>query len=369
MILPGEAGTRWYLSCLVMMLLLPGAMAFSVSPVSVSPPGVLNPGDQVNVSCTVYAASGAAFPSYDDLQLVTELDDPVWSYTIMVNGVENVRPAERGKTQTISGFELGYRNQDEVVVKVMLKASVPATAPPGVNKILLKVQELDARSYVIQNSVVRVDHLIGQPTPTPTPAFGSIAVTSDPAGASVYLDNAIRGITPVTLDGIPNGAHSILLRLDGYQDFTSPVPVMAGQKEVSAVLVPKTATAAPTLSQTAGASSAAGVPVNTQPAPGTTTGTLSVTTSPAGAIVNIDGQMKGITPTTIPGLSSGSHSVVIIMDGYEDFKTTTEIAPGTTSEFVTGLAKRKQAPGFAFTGAVAAVGLIAFMYTRMARRS
>jgi hypothetical protein len=367
MVLPVPAGARWVLLCLAMMFLLSGAMAFTVTSVSVSPADVLNPGDPVNISCMVYVASGIAFPSYDDLQFVSELDDPVWSYTIIVNGVENVRPAERGKIQTISGFELGYQNRDEVIVKMVLTGRVPGTAPQGSNILLFKVQELDARSNVIPSSVVRTEHLVGQPTPTPTPAFGSIAVSSSPAGASVYLDNAIKGITPVTLEGVPNGAHNLLLRLDGYQDYTSAITVMAGQQPVSASLIPKTATASPTISPYPQTTPVTGSSSSPQPTstPAAGTGSLSVTTTPSGAIVYIDGQMKGITPATIPGLSVGSHTIVLVMDGYEEFKTTTEISPGTSSEFITGLAKKKQAPGFAFAGAIVAVGFIALALIRM----
>jgi hypothetical protein len=360
MVLPVLVGTRWVLSCMVIILLLPGVMAFTVSPISVSPSDILNPGDPVNVSCTVYAAEGVAFPTYDDLQLATDLDDPVWSYNVIVNGVENVRPTDRGKMHTISGFELGYQNRDEVIVNIILTAKVPSTATPGADMMFLKLQELDARNNVIANSVVRFDHLIGQPTPTPTPAYGSIAITSDPAGAGVYLDNAIKGITPVTLDGVSNGAHTILLRLDGYQDYSSTVTVVAEQKQVNAVLVNRVTTAAPTSLPASGPSAATGAQVTPQPAtPATTRGILSVTTSPSGAIVYIDGQMKGITPATIPGLSAGNHSITLIMDGYEDFKTTTEITPGTTSEFITGLTKKKQVPGFLCAGALVAVAFVA----------
>jgi hypothetical protein len=366
MVHPYQAGSRLWLSCLALLLLVSSAAAFTVSSTTLTPPDVVNPGDAVNITSTVYAASGTAFPSYDDLQFVTELDDPVWSYTILVNGVENVRPAERGKMLTISGFELSYENKDEVVVRVVLKARVPTTFALGSEKMFLKIQELDARSYAIPYSIVRVDHLVGQPTPTPTPAFGSIMVTSDPAGANVYLDNSIRGVTPVTLEGVSNGPHTVLLRYDGYRDYSQDVTVMAGRNTVSAVLVPRAAigTSATSTSETVAAT---GSPVTVQSTPAALTGSLSITTSPPGAIVYIDGQMKGITPATIPGLSAGSHSIVLIMDGYEDFKTTTDITPGTISEFVTGLAKRKQAPGFALPIALAALGS-GFILLRMRSR-
>jgi hypothetical protein len=370
---PVKAAGRFAFCLLALLLAIPGALAFTASPVAISPSDILNPNDPANLSCTIYAASGTAFPSYDDIQLVTELDDPVWGYTIVVNGVENIRPAERGRILTISGFELSYENKDEVLVKITLKARVPATAAQGKETTLLKIQELDARSNAIPYSVITINHLIGQPTPTPTPAFGSIAITSEPSGAAVYLDNAVRGITPVTLDGVPNGAHSLLLRLEGYQDYASEVNVMAGPKTIAAALSPRSATPTPTQPSSAGTPSGTGTPVTgtpgtLQPQPSSSTGTLSVTTSPPGAIVYIDGQKKGITPATIPGLSGGSHAILLILDGYEDFRTTTDISPGTSSEFITGLAKKKQAPGFTLAGAVAAVALVFGVFYRWNRK-
>ncbi len=83
----------WYLG---IVFLVSGVSAFTVTGVTVDPSGTLDPGDAVNVSYTVYAASGAAFPSYDDLQFISGLDDPSWLYSIFVNGVENARPLVGG---------------------------------------------------------------------------------------------------------------------------------------------------------------------------------------------------------------------------------------------------------------------------------
>ena len=116
---------RPVLLCCVVLFLVSGVSAFTVSRATVDTSGTINPGDAVNISCVVYAASGVAFPSYDDLQFITVLDDPAWYYSISVNGVKNIRPIAGGRTLTISGFELAYRNQDEVLVKVVLRGRVP----------------------------------------------------------------------------------------------------------------------------------------------------------------------------------------------------------------------------------------------------
>lgn len=332
--------------CCLILLLISGVSAFSVAKQAVDPSGVLNPGDGVNVSYTVYAASGTAFSSYDDLQFVTELNDPLWSYSIIVNGVENVRPVDDGRTLTIAGFELGYRNQDEVMVKVTLKGIIPLSSVPGATKTMVKIQELDARGYAIPNTVVTIDRLIGNPTPPPTPALGSIAVTSTPSGANVYLDNAYKGFTPLTLDTVPNGNHVVVIRLDGYDESSQTIVVMGNLKPVSATLNSK-ATQIPTAATTPGVTGTATVkPGQTVAVPVPQSGSLSVTTSPQGALVYVDGLVKGVSPTTIPGLSPGVHSVSLVMTGYSDLKTTITIEAGTTSEYITGLPLVQKTPGF-----------------------
>lgn len=331
------------------------AGAFTVGSVSLAPTGNLYPGDSVNLSFTVFAAAGAAFPSYDDLQFITETEDPKWTYTISVNGVKNTRPVTGGHTVTISGFELGYRNQDEVIVSVLLRGTIPPTASLGENMTMVKIQELDARGYVIPYSVVTVDHLVGEPAPPPTPAYGSIAVITSPAGADIYIDNVYKGLSPALFEGVSNGDHSILIRLDTYQEVSKRVTVHGNNQTVQATLYQKT-TATITTPSPGQIPSATVSPSPSEQSPGY--GSLSVTTTPPGALVYVDGAMKGVSPTTVPMLTEGTHSIVLVMDGYEDLRTTITINSGTTSEYITGLSKTTKAPGFGACITVLAVSVL-----------
>jgi hypothetical protein len=103
-------------------------------------------------------------------------------------------------------------------------------------------------------------------TPGPTPdTNGQITVRSSPSGANIYLDNSYKGLTPLTLVEIPKGSHSILLKLNGYQDWQSTVNVAAGSStDVSGTL------AATTMSQPTPTSAV------TQPAPLQTRSPISV---------------------------------------------------------------------------------------------
>ena len=349
--------------CCTLLFLAQSVAAFTVASVSVSPSGNLYPGNSVNVSYTVYVASGTAFSSYDDLQFVTDLEDPKWTYSIAVNGVKNTRPVTGDHTITINGFELGYRNQDEVIVYVLLQGNIPKSSVLGANRTLVRIQELDARGYSIAYSAVNIDRLIGAPTPAPTPAYGSITVTSAPAGANIYIDNVYKGLSPATFTEVPNGNHLVLIRLDGYQDLTKSVTVTANNQIVQASLSQQSAYPITTSSrnQTPGAGTESPTPTASSQTPGY--GSLSITTTPAGALVYVDGAMMGVTPTTIPMLTEGSHSITLVMDGYQDLKTTITINAGTTSEYITGLSKTTKSPGF--TAGIAAISIGAlFLYRK-----
>ncbi|RPI40222.1 MAG: PEGA domain-containing protein [Methanoregulaceae archaeon] len=350
--------------CCALLFVVHGVAAFTVGSVSVTPSGYLYPGNSVNISYTVYAASGAAFPSYDDLQFITELDDPKWTYSVVVNGVKNTRPVTGGRTLTINGFELGYRNQDEVTVQVVLRGSIPSGTARGANKTLVTIQELDARGYSIAYSAVAIDRLIGEPTPPPTLAYGSITITSSPSGADIYIDNVYKGLSPALFRDIPNGNHVVLIKLDGYQDLSKSVTVTADNQTVHEALYQQTS--APTTTSLPGQTPASGngstIPATSGKATGY--GSLSITTTPEGALVYVDGAMMGVTPATIPMLAEGPHSVTLVMDGYQDLKTTITVNPGTTAEYITGLSKTTKVPGFAAGIALLSIGGL-FLYRKL----
>ncbi|MCX5855920.1 MAG: DUF3821 domain-containing protein [Deltaproteobacteria bacterium] len=76
------------------------------------------------------------------------------------------------------------------------------------------------------------------PTPTPTPSFGTIVIQSNPATANIYLDNLVKGVTPLTINNVPNGAHVVLLRLYGYQDSSSSINVQGDTQTINPTLTP-----------------------------------------------------------------------------------------------------------------------------------
>jgi len=74
-------------------------------------------------------------------------------------------------------------------------------------------------------------------TPTPTPSTGSLDIRSSPSGAMIFVDNAMKGITPLVVSDIPNGEHKITLQKAGYDDGTSTVTVLGDTELVDVTLV------------------------------------------------------------------------------------------------------------------------------------
>jgi hypothetical protein len=97
-----------------------------------------------------------------------------------------------------------------------------------------------------------------------------------------------------------------------------------------------------------------------------TSGAISITTSPPGAEVWIDNEMKGASPAVISALSPGTHALALRKTGYQNISTTFIIESGQTREYSTGLISITKSPGFS---ALVAVGglFVLFMSRRLFR--
>jgi hypothetical protein len=138
---------------------------------------------------------------------------------------------------------------------------------------------------------------------TPSAQTGTIQVTSVPSGAAVTLDRSKTATTPFAFTYVPVGSHEISIYLSGYQTYYTTVNVNEGQT----------------------------VYINANLNPTVTTGTLSVSSSPSGAAVYVDGNYQGVTATTMGNLYPGQHSVQLTKAGYQDWTGIVSIASGATT--------------------------------------
>lgn len=128
------------------------------------------------------------------------------------------------------------------------------------------------------------------------PAFGSVTVTSTPSGALVFLDEKQVGQTPLTLDHIASGSHSLRFQAPQYAVERRNVSVADGQ----------TANVAVTL-----AARFAEITVQ----------------APQGAVVTVDGDRKG-SGTLSWRQSEGLCDIVVSMAGHRDARRQLEVVAG-----------------------------------------
>ena len=57
---------------------------------------------------------------------------------------------------------------------------------------------------------------------------GIVNVMSNPNGAEVHMDALYRGVTPISIENVEPGSHSILIRKTGYKDYNKTITVETG---------------------------------------------------------------------------------------------------------------------------------------------
>jgi hypothetical protein len=145
-------------------------------------------------------------------------------------------------------------------------------------------------------------------TPAAAPS-GSLRVESDPSGAEVRVNGALRGTTPLSLS-MAEGQYTLSVQYGGNSK-QLPVGITAGATTVHHITWADTLSSAPE------------------------TGNVSITTEPAGGQVSIDGEERGVAPLTLRNLPVGPHRVVVRAAG-TTYARTVQIEPGATASLFFG---------------------------------
>lgn len=146
--------------------------------------------------------------------------------------------------------------------------------------------------------------------------LGSVSISSVPSGAKIFLAPHNQPvidqetITPRTLRDLPPGDYDILLRLQGYQDWTTTIPINAGQTTyISAALLET-----PIL-----------------------VGSINFTTAPVGAEIFLSPHnqplidKRVVTPRTITNLDIGDYDFKLTLQGYNNVVGTIAVYGGMTT--------------------------------------
>lgn len=140
------------------------------------------------------------------------------------------------------------------------------------------------------------------------PITANVKVTSNPKGASVTLSGKMAGKTPITFEKVPFGKHEIAVRLSGHDKVDGTIDI-ASNKELA-------------------------FHAELKELPGA----LVVNSSPKGAKVKINGEIKGSTPLNLTGLKAGNYTISLSKDGYQPLEEKRVVKAG--AETKTNLALR-----------------------------
>ena len=100
-------------------------------------------------------------------------------------------------------------------------------------------------SFVLSSGETRTLSVTMDPV-TPVITTATLQISSDPSGADVYVDNVFRGVTPVNLNDISAGTHTVLLQNVGYDDWSQSISFSAGQTVERTVVLSQTVVPTPT---------------------------------------------------------------------------------------------------------------------------
>lgn len=155
-------------------------------------------------------------------------------------------------------------------------------------------------------------------------------VTSSPTGAQVLRNGILLGTTPLTIEEKSN--MTLTFKLKGYQDRTYPLSVDAWPTQINAQLEPAKVESTTTTTTATTA---------TEP------GKLSISSSPSGATILVDGQESGKTPAEIALPDDQPHKLTLKLDGYDIAEQTVK----RTDPALTIALNQAATPGFVrYTG-------------------
>ena len=160
---------------------------------------------------------------------------------------------------------------------------------------------------------------------TVTSPATTLSVASNPPGAAVFIDNVIKGRTPLTLTDTAIGNHRITITMDGYEEYTRNIVVEAATPLTIAAVLTRS------------------VPQPTTQPP--QNGSIAITSIPSGAEVYIDGQLIGIAPAVFPEILPGNHQVTLSSKGYDDWSHIVSVGSGRMSAINAELVATKEITG------------------------
>ncbi|KAF1078184.1 hypothetical protein MKMG_00924 [Methanogenium sp. MK-MG] len=182
------------------LCLVQGAAAadFIETVADVDPSGDFAPGDPVTVHVIVrLTGSGdiGTFNPAEELEAYTELDDPEWDYTILVNK-QGIPKQTSSRYLRLLGWDLSYPEENEVLVDYALSGRVPTVAQTS-ETALFRLRQLDkdgrvwpGNEFLIKPTVINP----GEQYITAATSSATIARGDDLSITGTAEENPVAGV-------------------------------------------------------------------------------------------------------------------------------------------------------------------------------
>jgi len=136
---------------------------------------IYSSGENISIAADVSLTSSgdSTFPASHSLEAYTELDNPKWYYTILINGNGEEQESTK-KNLIITGYLLEYpSDQNEITVRYRLEAEIPEVSEKS-DRMFLELSEIDGSGNIVSGGdyIIQRNISSGTPEPTPTPVPG-----------------------------------------------------------------------------------------------------------------------------------------------------------------------------------------------------
>ncbi|MCP4411796.1 MAG: PEGA domain-containing protein, partial [Gammaproteobacteria bacterium] len=127
---------------------------------------------------------------------------------------------------------------------------------------------------------------------------GSVNIQSEPSDAIVLLANIEAGKTPVTIADLAPGIHSVIVKMEGYENWSENIDIQPNEEYSFTAALRKF------------------------------TGSISIKSNPPKAKIYLDSEEVGTTPVTLKAIDIGQHEIEIMAEGYSTWIKAIDIKKG-----------------------------------------
>lgn len=139
------------------------------------------------------------------------------------------------------------------------------------------------------------------------PGGGSVEFTVKPGGAHVFIDEQDMGMAPIRLSTVPPGEHRYKVVKDGYEPAEGSFTLVKGGNPLVSLVLESSS------------------------------GRFSILSTPPGAAVYLDGELRGNTPLQLKDVPPGEHLVALYLEGYTLVSRKVDTTDGSRGEVDTTL--------------------------------